>query len=75
MSNYYDLEGIKNELKKRIDINQCFLAAWKNVEFCTKKDGTYFKNISKNFENAKYGTKNYCTVYENELTVYVCTKL
>ena len=54
MSNYYNLDGIKTELKKRISEHKTLLQAWENVTFPTKKDGTPFKVMSKNFENAKF---------------------
>lgn len=68
MSNYYDLNGIKSELKKRIDKNESFLQAWKNVEFCSKKDGKPFKNMQQNIINAKYDRKY--SLNEYKLTVY-----
>lgn len=54
MSNYYNLDGIKTEIKKRISEHKTLLQAWENVTFPTKKDGTPFKIMSKNFENAKF---------------------
>ena len=54
MSNYYNLEGIKTELNKRLSYEKSILQAWKNITFPTKKDGTPFKVMSKNFENAKF---------------------
>ena len=68
MSNYYNFDDIVTELKKDIDKNESYLKAWENVEFCTKKDGTYFKNMKQNFKNAKYD-QDY-GVYQYELTVY-----
>lgn len=54
MSNYYNLDGIKTELNKRLSYEKSILQAWENVTFPTKKDGTPFKVLSKNFENAKF---------------------
>lgn len=54
MSNYYNLDGIKTELEKRLSYEKSILQAWENVTFPTKKDGTPFKVMSKNFENAKF---------------------
>lgn len=45
MSNYYNLEGIKTELNKRLSYEKSILQAWENVTFPTKKDGTPFKVI------------------------------
>ena len=53
MSNYYNLEGIKTELNKRLSYEKSILKAWENVTFPTKKDGTQFKAMSKNFDGAK----------------------
>ena len=54
MKNCYNLDGIKTELKKEIALNETLLQAWKNVKIVTKKDGTPFAQMSRNFENAKY---------------------
>lgn len=54
MSSYYNLEGIKTELNKRLSYEKSILQAWENITFPTKKDGTPFKVMSKNFENAKF---------------------
>lgn len=53
MSNYYNLDGIKTELEKRLSYEKSILKAWENVTFPTKKDGTPFKVMSKNFNGAK----------------------
>lgn len=53
MSSYYNLEGIKTELNKRLSYEKSILQAWENVTFPTKKDGTPFKVMSKNFDGAK----------------------
>lgn len=53
MSNYYNLDGIKTELNKRLSYEKSILQAWENVTFPTKKDGTPFKVMSKNFDGAK----------------------
>lgn len=59
MSNYRNLKDIQNELNKRIRENEAKLELWNNVEFLTKKDGTAFKVMSKNFKNANYTTEPY----------------
>lgn len=53
MSNYYNLDGIKTELEKRLSYEKSILKAWENVTFPTKKDGSPFKTMSKNFDGAK----------------------
>lgn len=76
MNGCYNLDGIKTELKKRIDETQCFLKAWNAVTFPTKKDGTPFVTMSKNISGAKYGAEQYALQPgENKLTVYTRTEL
>lgn len=70
MSNYYNLEGIKTELNKRLSYEKSILQAWENVTFPTKKDGTPFKVMSKNFDGAKLYLDNFaCRDYEKRLKV------
>ena len=59
MSNYYNLDGIKTELNKRIATEEFYLTKWEAVTFPTKKDGTPFANMGKNFEGASYHTISY----------------
>ena len=59
MSNYYNLDGIKTELNKRLSYEKSILKAWENVTFPTKKDGTPFKVMSKNFDGAKLYIDNF----------------
>lgn len=76
MSNYYNLDGIKTELKKEISRNETILEAWENVTFPTKKDGTLFANMSKNFNGAKYQVYEFSMQPgEYELKVYEWDKL
>lgn len=51
---YYMVENLKKE--KECNLAQCiaFKNAWEKVTFPTKKDGTPFKNVSKNFSGARY---------------------
>ena len=70
MSNYYNLEGIKTELNKRLSYEKSILKAWENVTFPTKKDGTPFKVMSKNFDGAKLYLDNFAWHdYEKRLKV------
>lgn len=70
MSNYYNLDGIKTELNKRLSYNKTILKAWEDVTFPTKKDGTPFKNMSKNFDGAKMYTDSLAWHdYEKKLKV------
>lgn len=70
MSNYYNLEGIKTELNKRLSYEKSILKAWENVTFPTKKDGTPFKVMSKNFDGAKLYLDNFAwNDYEKRLKV------
>lgn len=52
--NYYNLDGIITQLNKRIEETEAKLEAWKAVNFPTKKDGTPFKQMSKNISGATY---------------------
>lgn len=51
------LDSIKRDLKDYIEENKASLEAWENVTYLTKKDGTPFKSMSKNFTNATYKRK------------------
>lgn len=76
MSSCYNLDGIKTELKKELETKIALLEAWENVTFPTKKDGTPFSSMSKNFNGAKYHAGDYAMQPgENKLTVYTSTKL
>lgn len=54
MSNYYDLNDIKNAISNDIEKHEAFLKAWENVTFPTKKDGSAFKQMQKNISGATY---------------------
>lgn len=72
MSNYYNLDGIKTELEKRLSYEKSILKAWENVTFPTKKDGTPFKVMSKNFDGAKLYLDNFAwSDYEKRLKVNI----
>lgn len=67
----YNYDGIKTMLEKELSKEKTLLAAWENVTFPTKKDGTPFANMSKNFDGAKYSAASYqMQPGENVLTVY-----
>ena len=59
MSNLYNLDGIQTEIKKQIQHDAAILEAWKKVTFPTKKDGSAFKNMSKNIAGASYYVQSY----------------
>lgn len=48
------LNSLKRDLKDYIEENKALLEAWERVTYLTKKDGTPFKSMSKNFNNAIY---------------------
>ena len=54
MSNFYDLNDIKNAISNDIEKHEAFLKAWENVTFPTKKDGSAFKQMQKNISGATY---------------------
>ena len=66
MANYYNLDGIKTELRKDIIQTRATLEAWEKVSFPTKKDGTPFKTMSKNISGAKY----YCESWRMQACEY-----
>lgn len=49
------LEQIKMDLEEDIARNKYRVEAWKNITYLTKKNGSPYKIMAKNFENAKYG--------------------
>lgn len=50
---YFKLEELKEKLNKRIENINAEINAWQKVEILTKKDGSAFKQLQKNFKNAK----------------------
>ena len=50
----YAVERFKKEKEYNLARYIAFKTAWEKVTFPTKKDGTPFKNLSKNFNGAKY---------------------
>lgn len=56
--NYYNLDGIQTEIKRQIKRRKCLITEWEKVTYPTKKDGTPFKNMSKNFDGATYTAKD-----------------
>lgn len=50
----YTIENLKKEKEKKLAQYTALKRAWEDVSFPTKKDGTPFKNMTKNFKNAKY---------------------
>ena len=76
MSNYYNLDGVKTELKKRIDAASAKLEAWQAVTFPTKKDGAPFASMAKNIDGAKYNKPAHSLrTGEYELTIYAHSNL
>jgi|LSQX01.2.fsa_nt_gb hypothetical protein len=70
MASCYDLKGIIERLEKELREATEFKKLWENVTFPTKKDGTPFANMAKNFEGAIYRKKEYGRqLHEYELRV------
>ena len=65
-----NLEQIKKDLQNSIEECKAKIAAWENVKRVTKKDGTNFSTLSKNFENAKIEVVNYSVRSEKQIKVY-----
>lgn len=55
MTNIRRYEEVKESIQNSINFYEARIKAWENVSFPTKKDGTQFKVLSKNFEGAKIG--------------------
>ena len=47
-----DLQAIRNQYTGYIKANEQKISAWENVKIVTKKDGTPFANLGKNFTGA-----------------------
>lgn len=50
----YTIENLKRKKERELAQYTALKKAWEDVSFPTKKDGTPFKNMTKNFENARY---------------------
>lgn len=75
MSEYYDLNEIKEGLKKKIAVDNAFLEAWQKVTFPTKKDGKPFAVLSRNIEGATMSEMHFSLQKgENDLTVYTYSR-
>ena len=74
MNKYDKLEDIKKEFNKRIDEHETLLKAWEKVERLTKKDGTNFAILSKNFKNATVRNNEYSLRPDKQIHVYGITK-
>ena len=61
MSDYYDLNDIKNAISNDIEKHEAILKAWENVTFPTKKDGSAFKQMQKNISGATYYMESWAT--------------
>ena len=74
MSNYKNLEDIKKEFKKRIDEQKTLLEAWEKVERVTKKDGSDFVALAKNFKNATVKNNEFVLRPSKQIQIYGITK-
>ena len=64
------IEEIKKNQEIRIARTEALLKAWKEVTFPTKKDGTPFASMAKNFNGVKYQREEYpLQDGENELKI------
>ena len=72
----YNLNDLKNNLRKEIEKADSLAGEWEKVTFPTKKDGKPFAVMSKNIDGANYRlwTFAHCD-YEHELSVCVSTKM
>lgn len=74
MSSYKNLEDIKKEFNKRIEEQKTLLEAWEKVERATKKDGSNFVALAKNFKNATIKNNEYVLRPSKKIHVYGITK-
>lgn len=72
MADYYNLDEIITELKKRNAEDRAILAAWEAVTYPTKKDGKPFARMAQNISGAKYAAEAY-TLQPGEMAVTVTT--
>lgn len=78
MSNVKYVDGIiKDVIEKQVkEINEAeaLRKAWASVEFPTKKDGTEFQSLAKNFTNCTLNTKSYAMFnFEKGISVFART--
>lgn len=84
----YTIENLKKEKECMLAQYIALKKAWENVTFPTKKDGTPFKNMSKNFKGAKYYIGAYsltdcnyilevntCAEYSNGTSEYISDEI
>lgn len=55
----FTIDNAKTEIMKTIDYYETLINAWKNVKRKTKKDGSSFAALAKNFENASVHDSSY----------------
>ena len=75
MSDVKFMDGILKDViekqAKEISEAEALAKAWANVEFPTKKDGTEFQSLQKNFTNCTIDTKSYAMFnFEKEIKVW-----
>lgn len=71
MSAYYNLDQIKTEIKKEIEIKKTFLEKWEAVTFPTKKNGEPFAVLSKNISGATYAACEYA-LQPGDNRIHIC---
>lgn len=57
---YRDIEKIRKDFEEKIAEHSAAIAAWKAVERQTKKDGSDFASLAKNFKNARLQARAIC---------------
>ena len=71
MSNIRNYEDVRKKIQENIWYYEGKIKMWEAVKFPTKKDGTPFKVLSKNFEGAQIGAYHVVEGWANPyLTVY-----
>ena len=57
MERIYNKEDAKKRMQRSVNFYQIRIEAWENVERVTKKDGSDFAILSKNFKNCEFLTE------------------
>lgn len=71
MNKTYEIEQLKAKAENRIAQTKAFIKAWENVTFPTKKDGTPFANMARNFDGAIYEKEDY-SLQDGENQLRIC---
>ena len=66
----YKKDNVKNTLENKVNRAEALAAAWDAVEIVTKKDGSHFVNLGKNFKNCTVANYQYGPEGAKSISVY-----